>query len=428
VTTVNRRVFLGSLAAGAAVLRSRHARAQSKEPVKLGLIGCGWYGGVVLDAAFKAGDVEVVGVCDVDSDRLEKTAQKYAAQQQGRVPKTFKSWRELLDASGVQALVIATPPHWHALPFIEACRRGLDIYCEKPLAYDVREGRAMVDAAKASGRVVQIGFQRRQSGAVKQAARYIAEGHPGRILAVEAQINYSPRLADPTPKTPPPSLDWDAWCGPAPKLPYSEQVGHFNWRLEKAYGNGHLVDWGIHWIDAVRTVLGLGVPRTIQAAGGLYALEGRITTPDVLTAHFDFAQCPVTWRHRMIGSPEYTPETAIGMFFYGEKETIFLNDSRFVVVPAGKDAQKRVVEASNDQQADHVGEFLDAVRTRGKVSCPPEDGYRSTSTVQLAMIALESGGRLEWDAQTEQVQENPKANALLKRAYREPFKHPYSAT
>ena len=176
----------------------------------------------------------------------------------------------------------------------------------------------------------------------------------------------------------------------------------------------------------MRTVLGLGMPHTIQASGGLYALQGRITTPDVLTAHFDFEQCPVTWRHRMIGSPEYTPETAIGMFFYGEKETIFLNDSRFVVVPAGKDAQKRVVEAANDQQADHVGEFLDAVRTRGKVSCPPDDGYRSTSTVQLAMIALEAGGRLEWDAGTEQLRENPKSNVLLKREYREPFKHPYS--
>lgn len=423
---MNRRVFLGSLAAGAAVLRGRAARAQEKATVKLGLIGCGWYGGVVLDAAFKAGGVEVVGVCDVDSDRLEKTAQKYAAQQQGRVPKTFTSWRDLLDAPGLQAVVIATPPHWHALPFIEACRRGFDIYCEKPLSYDVREGRAMVDAAKASGRIVQVGFQRRQSAAVKQAARYIADGTPGRILAVEAQINYSPRLADPTPKAPPPTLDWDAWCGPAPKLPYSEQVGHFNWRLEKAYGNGHLVDWGIHWIDAVRTVLGLASPRAIQAAGGLYALEGRITTPDVLTAHFDFEQCPLTWRHRMIGSPEYAPETSIGMFFYGEKETIFLNDSRYVVVPAGQDAQKRVVEAANDQQADHVGEFLEAVRTRGPVSCPPEDAYRSTSAVQLAMIALEAGGRIEWDARAEQVRDNPKASALLKREYRGPWTHPFA--
>ncbi len=171
-------------------------------------------------------------------------------------------------------MVIATPPHWHALPFIEACRRGLDIYCEKPLAYDVREGRAMVDAAKASGRVVQVGFQRRHSAAIRQARQYIAEGNAGRIVTVAAQIHYPAQLADPTPQDPPATLDWDLWCGPAPKLPYSPQVGHFNWRAEEAYGNGHLVDWGIHWIDAIRVVLGLGMPRSVQSAGGLYAAEG----------------------------------------------------------------------------------------------------------------------------------------------------------
>jgi predicted dehydrogenase len=420
---MHRRTFLGSLAAGAAALRMRRASAQSKEVVKLGLIGCGWYGGVVLDAAFKVGGVEVVGVCDPDADHLQKTAQKYAAMQTAR-PREVKDWQELLAIPGLQAVVIATPPHWHALPFIEACRRGLDIYCEKPLAYDVREGRAMVDAAKKSGRIVQVGFQRRQSQAIRQAAEYIAGGGPGKILAVDAQIHYSPRLADPTPKAPPASLDWEMWCGPAPKLPYSEQVGHFNWRLEKNYGNGHLVDWGIHWIDAIRTVLRLETPRTVQAAGGLYQLKGRITTPDVLTAHFDFEQVPVVWRHRLIGSPEYTPETNIGMFFYGEKETVFLNDNRYVVVPAGKDAQRRVVEASNDAQLAHVAEFLEAVRTRKPPSCTPEDAHRSTTTVQLAMIALESGGRVEWDGQAEQIRNNAGAAALLKRDYRAPWTHP----
>jgi predicted dehydrogenase len=423
---MNRRTFLGSLAAGAAVLHAGRASAQSKEIVKLALLGCGWYGGVVLDAAFKAGGVEVVGLCDPDADHLQKTAQKYAAMQSSP-PRQVKDWQELLAIPGVHAVVIATPPHWHALPFIEACRRGLDIYCEKPLAYDVREGRAMVDAAKKSGRVVQVGFQRRQSHAIRQAAEYIAGGGPGRILAVDAQINYSPRLADPTPKAPPPSLDWDLWCGPAPKLPYSEQVGHFNWRLEKNYGNGHLVDWGIHWIDAIRTVLRLESPRSVQAAGGLYHLKGRITTPDVLTAHFEFDAVPVVWRHRMIGSPEYTPETNIGMFFYGEKESVFVNDSRYVVMPAGKDAQRRIVEVSNDAQLAHVSEFLDAVRTRKTPSCTPEDSYRSTTAVHLAMIALESGGRIEWDAQAEQIRNNAASTALLKRDYRAPWKHPYRA-
>ena len=422
---MNRRVFLGALAAGAAAIRARRASARTKEGIRLGLIGCGWYGGVVLDAAFKAGGVEVIGLCDADGDHLQKTAQKYAAMQTTR-PREFRDWRELLAMPGLQAVVIATPPHWHALPFIEACRRRLDIYCEKPLAYDVREGRAMVEAAKASGRIVQVGFQRRKSESIRQAADYIASGAPGRIVAVDAQIHYSPRLADPAPKAPPPSLDWDLWCGPAPQLPYSEQVGHFNWRLEKAYGNGHLVDWGIHWIDAIRTVLGLDMPKVVQAAGGLYQLKGRITTPDVLAAHFEFEKVPVVWRHRLIGAPELTPDTNIGMVFYGEKETVFVSDGRYVVVPSGKDAERRVVERSNDAQLAHVSEFLDAVRTRKPVSCTPDDAYRSTAAVQLAMIALESGGRVEWDEATEQVRDNPRAAALLRREYRGPWEHPYA--
>jgi predicted dehydrogenase len=202
-------------------------------------------------------------------------------------------------------------------------------------------------------------------------------------------------------------------------------VGHFNWRLEKAYGNGHLVDWGIHWIDAIRTVLSLDAPRSVQAAGGLYALRGRITTPDVLSAHFEFDRCPVTWTHRIFGAAEHSPSTSIGMFFYGEKETVFLTDSLYEIVPVEKGAPRRTVEAKGDQQTAHVGEWLEAVRTRGTVSCPPDDAHRSTAAVQLAMVALEAGGRLDWDPATEAVRDNPRAAALLKREYRAPWAHPW---
>jgi len=419
---MQRRVFLGTLAAGTAALGRPGVAAP--DPLRVGLIGCGWYGGVILDAAHKAGDVEVVALCDVDSEHLAKMAEKVAGRQ-ASPPRTYADWKALLDHDRLQAVVIATPPHWHALPFIEACRRGLDIYCEKPLSYDVREGQAMVEAARASGRVIQIGFQRRHSEAVRQAGRYIADGGPGRIVTVAAQINYPADLADPTPQAPPATLDWEAWCGPAPKLPYSPQVGHFHWRLERAYGNGHLVDWGIHWIDSVRTVLGLGMPRSVRAAGGLYALGGRITTPDVLTAHFEFDGCPLAWSHRIFGAAEYTPSTSIGMFFYGEKETVFLDDNHYEVIPTGKDAPRRIVEGRNDAQTAHVGEWLAAVRTRGTVSCPPEDAYRSTATVQLAMIALDSGGGLEWDEAAHEVRGNPAAAAGLRRDYRAPWVHPW---
>jgi predicted dehydrogenase len=420
---MDRRVFLGTLAAGAALAGRRHA-AGADGPLKLGLIGCGWYGGVVLKAAFEAGGVEVVALCDVDAAHLGEMSEE-VQKLQPSTPTTYGDWRELLDQPGLQAIVIATPPHWHALPFIEACRRGLDIYCEKPLAYDVREGQAMVAAARASNSVTQVGFQRRQSTAIRQAARYIQEGGPGRIVTAAAQIHYPAELRDPTPKDPPASLNWDLWCGPAPKLPYSEQVGHFAWRLEKAYGNGHLVDWGIHWIDTIRVALGLGMPRAVTAAGGLYELQGRITTPDVLQVWFEFEECPVTWNHRIFPNAAFTPETNIGMSFFGEKESVFLNDRRFVVAPVEKGAERRTVEAAGNAQVAHVKEWLDAVQGHGTVSCPPEDAFRSTAAVQLAMIALEAGGRVEWDDEAGEVRGSPAAAALLSRAYRAPWVHPW---
>jgi predicted dehydrogenase len=324
----------------------------------------------------------------------------------------------------LQAVLIATPPHWHALPFLAALGRGLDIYCEKPLAYDVREGRAMVDAARQSDRIVQIGFQRRQSPAIAQVREYIQGGQAGRIVQVEAQIHYSAGLRDTTPQAPPASLDWDLWCGPAPKLPYCPQVGHFAWRLEKEYGHGHLVDWGIHLIDATRLILGETAPRTVHAAGGIYQLKDKITTPDTLVAHFDFATCPVTWRHRIWGSEEFTPETNNGLFFYGEKETVFVTDDRWIAIPRGKGKERRVHQAQADLAVLHMAEFLDAVRTRRAPPCSPLEGHLSTAAVKLAMVAYETGATVRWNAATEQIDGAPAAARLLKRDYRAPWRHP----
>jgi predicted dehydrogenase len=425
---INRRAFLGAAAIGTVAVASYAARAAetstTDRKLKLGLIGAGWYGMVDVEAAFRAGGVEVLAICDVDSDHLKTSADKIE-KLQGKPPQLFKLYQDLLNTPGLQAVIIAPPPHWHALPFIAALAKGLDIYCEKPLAYDIREGRAMVDAARQAGRIVQVGFQRRQSAAIRQARQYIQEGKAGRIVQVEAEIHYTAGMKDATPQAPPTSLDWDLWCGPAPKLPYSPQVGHFAWRLEKEIGNGHLVDWGIHLIDATRSILGETTPRSVQAAGGLYYFKDKITTPDILTAHFDFEKCPVTWRHHIWGATEYNPEVANGIFFYGEKETVFVADDKWIVVPRGKEQEKKVTEAKSDAGTKHMADFLDAVRTRRQPVCPPEDAYMSTTTVQLAMIAYQSGAKIDWDAKSEQIVGNPEAANLLKREYRAPWQHPY---
>jgi len=425
---INRRAFLGSAVAGTlavnGLLHRSMASGASGSPLKLGLIGCGGYGMADVRAAFKVGGVEFIAVCDMDSQHLEETAEKIGQMQPSR-PRTFKHYKDLLETAGLEAVVIATPPQWHALPFIAAVEKGLHVYCEKPLAYDICEGRAMVKAAEKASVTVQVGFQRRQSPAIKQARDYIRQGHLGRIIQADAQIHYRAGIRDTTPQDPPASLDWDLWCGPAPKLPYCPQIGHVSWRLEKTTGHGHLVDWGIHLIDATRWILDETTPKAVQASGGIYYHKGKITTPDVLTAHFEFNTCPVFWKHRLWGAAEYTPEISNGILFYGENGTLFVTDRRWVVIPKERGKERIEHEVNADMGAEHMAEFLTAVRQGSQGGCTITDGYRSTATVKLAMIAYETGTRVDWDESAERIVDNPGAQALLKRDYRAPWKHPY---
>jgi predicted dehydrogenase len=420
--SINRREFLGATAA-ATFTTLTTTGAEPGRKLKMGLIGAGSYGMTDVKAALKVGGVELTAICDVDSQHLSDSAAQIE-KLQGARPKTFKLYQELLNTPGLEAVIIATPPHWHALPFIAALEKNLDIYAEKPLAYDIREGRAMVDAAKKAGRIVQVGFQRRQSPAIQQVREYLQAGNAGRIVQVEAQIHYTAGFKDPTPQEPPASLDWDLWCGPAPKLPYSPQVGHFNWRLEKEYGHGHLVDWGIHLMDATRWILGETVPRSVQAAGGLYFYKDKFTTPDILNVHFDFEKCPVIWRHHIWGAAEYSPEVANGIFFYGEKQTVFVTDDRWTIIPKGR-GERKETKAGADMGTKHMAAFLQAVQTREQPLCTPADAYNSATTVQLAMISYETGTKVAWDAASEQIIDNPAASKLLKRDYRAPWQHPY---
>jgi predicted dehydrogenase len=214
------------------------------------MIGVGWWGMINARAAFKAGGVEVLAICDIDSEHLEKSAEEIE-KLQGTRPKTFKLYAELLETPGMEAVIISTPPQWHALPFLAALSKGMHIYMEKPVSYDVREGRAMVEAAaKRPHQVVQIGFSASakrglQGGQAVHCGRQSRQGGAGRGADQREggtegshahRASAQPRLE---------SLVW-----PGPLIPYSQQVGHVSWRLEETSGQGHLYDWGIHMIDA----------------------------------------------------------------------------------------------------------------------------------------------------------------------------------
>jgi len=425
---MKRRKFLKISSLGSAALASSFylPSLADDRKLKIGLIGAGWYGMVITKAALKVGGVYVIGICDVDSDHLNNSANELE-NLQGTRPGTFKYYQDLLDMKGLEAVFIATPPHWHALQFIAACGKGLDIYCEKPLAYDVQEGLAMISAANRTGNIVQVGFQRRQSEAFKKAKEIIESGKIGNIHQIAAQIHYNPELQDTTIQPPPASLDWEEWCGPAPKLEYRPSIGHIAWRLEKEYGNGHLVDWGIHHIDIIRRIMGEGMPEEFYSVGGLFELKNQITTPDTLTSNMAFRKAPVIWQHRLWGAGDLNKDFNNGIFFYGEKASLFADDSRIITFQAGKDGQREELSIPTEfMQEKHVENFLNSVRNKDKrlISCTPEDAFQSTATVQLAMISYYTGSVVKWDQQKKEIIGNPGASWLLKRDYRGIYKHP----
>jgi predicted dehydrogenase len=425
---MKRRKFLEMASFGSAAVATSiyFPKPFQERKLKIGLIGSGWYGMVDVKAALKIGGVDVIGICDVDSEHLASSADEIE-KLQGSRPKTFKYFGDLLDMKGLEAVVIGTIPHWHALQFIASCNKGLDIYCEKPLAYDVMEGIAMVNAARKAGNIVQVGFQRRQAESFKKAKELIEVGKIGEVHQVVAQIHYNPGPQDTKIQPPPASLDWEEWCGPAPKLDYRPSIGHKSWRLEKEYGNGHLVDWGIHHIDIIRKIMGEGMPENIYASGGILALKDQITTPDTLNVKFGFKMAPVIWQHRLWGNGDVTREYNNGIFFYGEKGTIFADDSKVVIFPAGRDANREEIQVQTPQmQENHVENFLKAVRNKDRtlISCTPEDAFKSTATVQLAMISYNTGSIVRWDEGKNEIIGNPQASALLKREYRGKYVHP----
>jgi predicted dehydrogenase len=425
---MKRRRFIELSAAGSvAVTSSIYLPDLSQEKkLRIGLIGAGWYGMVDIKAALKVGGVEVIALCDVDSEHLNSSADEIE-KLQGKRPKTFKFYQELLDMKGLEAVFIGTVPHWHALQFIASCQKGLDIYCEKPLSYDIMEGIAMVNAAAKAGNIVQVGFQRRQSNAFSKTKELIESGKIGNVHQIVAQINYIPVLENITIQQPPASLDWDEWCGPAPKLDYRPNIGHKAWRLEKEYGNGHLVDWGIHHIDIIRRIMGEGMPFEFYTKGGIFELKGKITTPDTLISYMSFQKAQLLWQHKLWGTGDVTKELNNGIFFFGEKGSLFAEDSRVTIFPAGRDAQKEVLSIPTEMmQEKHVENFLKALKARDKklITCTPEDAFQSTATVQLAMISYYSGSTVKWDEKAKTIVNNSEAEKLLFRAYRGKHVHP----
>jgi predicted dehydrogenase len=444
---MDRRQFLAGATAAIAlgVSRSWADELLDSKPLRVGLIGCGWYGKSDLLRFIQVAPVDVVSLCDVDQRMLAEAAEIVAGRQVSKKqPRTYSDYRRMLAERDLDIVLVGTPDHWHALPMIAACEAGADVYVEKPISVDVVEGQAMVAAARKHGRVVQVNTQRRSTPHLVEARdRIINEGRLGNVGHVDIYCYWHMRSnANPPDSQPPPNLDYEMWTGPAPMRPYNALVHPRTWRAFTEYGNGLMGDMCIHMLDMVRWMLGLGWPKRISSSGGiLVEKSSRANIPDTQTATFEFDKLSVVWNHRTWGEipdPAYPWAATI----YGDKGTLKASFKSYDFTPTNggkpvhgdyvmepgkypedeteKDLEKHVAPAIRA----HVRDFLKAVQTRGRPIADIEEGHISTASCILANVSMQLGRTLTWDSKTQQVIGDTEANRLLRRPYRQPWVHP----
>jgi predicted dehydrogenase len=444
---LSRREFTksaGVAGAAAALTASRVSGANNR--IRLGFIGLGNRGDQVLDAFLAQRDAEVTAICDIYQPYLD-----FAAHKIGNRPRQFRDYRRLLELRDIDAVVIATPDHWHALQTIHACAAGKDVYVEKPLSLCVAEGRMMVDAARQHRRVTQVGLHRRSSTFVREACDFVRGGGLGKVTTARAfhiQNEWPRGIGSPADETPPANFDWDAWLGPAPRRPYNRNRTFYRFRWFYDYSGGQLTNFGVHYLDVIHWALGQDAPRAVTAMGGKFAMTDNREVPDTLE---------VLWHYpgdTLVTFSQFNATAAPAGLRNGEVEfrgtlgTLYLQGNGYEVVPENLTpnefpartpvdrAQERAYRTGSRPRlaprqgrgdADtthHARNFLDCVRSRQRCNCDIEQGHRDTTAALIGNIAHKTRSYLEWDAAAERFTNNPAANRLLSYEYRAPYSLP----
>jgi predicted dehydrogenase len=439
---ISRRDFARGASLATALSYSRILGANDR--IRMGFIGLGNRGDQVHDAFLEHGDSQTVAVCDLREDYMA-----FAAKKSRGTPAKYSDYRKLLEDKNVDAVAIATPDHWHAIMFIDACRAGKDVYVEKPLSLTVVEGRRMVQVAEETKRVVQVGIHRRSVKSLKEAADFVRSGGLGQVTVAKGyhvQNEWPNGIGNVPNSAPPNEKEWDQWLGPAPKAPYNRNRMYYNFRWFYDYSGGQITNFGVHYMDMIRWALGIETPKAVVAMGGKYAVKDNREIPDTCEVLWDFGGVMVIFvQYNACGVPPNFKDAEIEI--RGTKGTMFLSSGSWEVVPdrttetlfgyrtpldrsieRGYSASKKpAMEAPKPvkSRADttwHARNFLDCVKTRAKCNCDILTGHISTSATIIGHIALRTKSYLEWDGKAERFTNHAAANKYLSYQYRAPYK------
>ncbi|MCY4187253.1 MAG: Gfo/Idh/MocA family oxidoreductase [Bryobacterales bacterium] len=416
---MNRRQLLASATATAASYR-RILGANDR--IQLGIIGTGNRGGQVWRQALGQPDAAPAAVCDVYEPHLESALS--AAQGQA---KAYRDFRSLLEHRPMDAVLIATPDHWHALQTIMACRAGLDVYVEKPLSLTVQEGRKMVDAARQHERVVQTGSQQRSGPHYAEAVEIVRSGELGDVHHVEAGMerNSMPGFGTPQDAAPPADFNYDMWLGPAPARPYNPLRGHYHFRWFWDYSGGQMTNWGAHNIDIARWGMDIESPNSVMGCAGRFAIRDNGETPDLQEVLYEVDRGILTWSVR-----ELNGTRGAFLVFHGTKADLAVDRSGYSLRgqkwqkeerAMARDRESRPGNAARELTAHHIRNFLDCVKSRERPNADVEIGHRTAVFCHLGNIAARLGRALRWDGAQERFAGDEEANRSLSKPYRSPW-------
>jgi predicted dehydrogenase len=435
---VNRRYFLKSFAFAATTLPfagrvivsdARGATiVGANEKVRVGLIGCGGMGRGDLDTFFIFPEVDCPVICDVDDAMLARGV-KLVEEKRGKKPDTVKDFRRVLERKDIDAVIVATPDHWHALPTVLACQAGKDVYVEKPLAKTIPEGRAMVVATQRQNRVVQMGTQWRSGKHWKDAVDFVKSGKLGKIGLVHlwVYLDWIGSIGKPSDCDPPAGVDYDMWLGPAPKRPFNPNRFHFNFRWFWDYAGGLMTDWGVHLLNIV--VWAMGAEHnlvSVSSTGGKYVLDDNSETPDTQITVYEFEKYSIIWEHK-VGMGVGMNNRPWGVSFAGSEGSLIVNDSGWELIGERKNATIEPAKfgGSGDARPAHIRNFLDCIKTREKPVEHLEFAHYVTTLAHLGNISFRSGHKIRWDRDKERVLNDKLADSFVGVDYRKPWKLPY---
>lgn len=431
---LDRRTFLRRSGAGLLGLTALDYRmlargfgasgASAADRIVLGFIGVGGMGMSRLRGFLEQPDVDVAAVCDVDANHVEE-AIAFVQERGRRLPKAFHDYRDLLNESDIDAVVVVTPDHWHAIPTVHACEAGKDVFVEKPLSYSIPEGRAMADAAARYQRVTQMGNHiHNDLPNYRRVVERVKSGQLGKVTRVHLwKASNTEGRGNPPDGTPPPGLDYDFWLGVAPRRPYNPLRSHFTWRYFWDYSGGEFMDFWCHIADVAYWALDLKAPETVSAIGGRFHLDDGTETPDTMEAQLAFPGLNFVFRLHPRPLPGFEHMGHIGCVFEGTQATLVTSYDRHEVYVDGK-KQEELPEPSVHipDSPGHLREFLDGIRSRNlNTTCNVGYGHQLTKAGLLANIALRSGGSVRWDDEREAIVDNPEAQRLLRESWRLPW-------